>query len=346
MKDIELSDVKIIFKAVVGSRAQGLATEKSDWDYKGVYIQDNKNILSYGYKEFINNGKDETYYEIRRFLDLLIKGNPEALQLLYSEKEFIVTLEKEFIPVLENRDKFLTKKCAKSFAAYGFSQIRKSKGANKKINWEIERIERKTPLDFCYIMYKNDTVPLNDIVKNQSECGLSKLNHADNAYGLYLPTQDSNYRGIISEDSNELRLSSIEKGVNPDYILFYNKNGYSTHCKDYKSYQDWLINRNLNRLNVNKAHGQMYDSKNVLHCKRLVDIAKEIAVDHTIHMIRPNNEYLFKIKNGQIPLDVIVNESYEDIKKLDELYNKSNLPEEVDEDLVFDLLLKIRNYEQ
>ena len=63
------------------------------------------------------------------------------------------------------------------------------------------------------------------------------------------------FKGIVGENSNELRLSSIPKSLYPVATLYYNKDGYTTHCKDWKSYQTWLNERNLNRFHTNVSHG-------------------------------------------------------------------------------------------
>jgi hypothetical protein len=127
--------------------------------------------------------------------------------------------------------------------------------------------------------------------------------------------------------------------------MFYNKDGFSTHCKDYKSYQTWLNERNLNRFHTNVSHGQIYDSKNISHCFRLVSVAKEIALHGDLFVRRTNDvDYLLQIKRGEVPLDKIIEDVERDIAGLEEMYKVSNLPEDVDKDFVKELLLKIRLY--
>ena len=342
---------KLIFKAIIGSQAQGTSTPESDEDYKGVYTQNTDDLISYGYEEFIKVSKDESYYEVKRFLDLLSVANPEALELLFSPEDCILVNSPQFELIRKHKDMFLTKRCAKTFANYAYNQIKKSKGTDKKINWEKEKITRKTPLDFCYIEWGGKTMPvltyLNNCGFKQEHCGLVKLNHFDNCYSLYYDhfgTQK--FKGLVGENSNELRLSSIPKEYANDYpqtiVLYYNKDGYTSHCKDYKSYQQWLEERNLNRFHTNVTHGQLYDSKNLSHCRRLIDVAMEIGRTGTFSVKRPNVEQLLEIKRGDTPLDKIVEEAERDILLLDEIYKNSNLPEEVDMTFVKDLLLQIR----
>lgn len=342
---------KLIFKALVGSHSHGTDTPESDFDYSGVYVQDNDDILSYGYEEYLQVNKDEKYFEVKRFLDLLMVANPAALELLFAPKDCVMLISPHFELIYENRYMFLTKKCYNTFAGYAKTQIQKSKGTDKKINWEAQRVIRKTPLDFCYVEFGGKSVPLmrylGALGLKQENCGLVKLNHMDNCYSMYYDHWgEHKFKGIIGENSNELRLSSIPKEFADNahtVVLYYNKNGFSTHCKDWKSYQTWLSERNLNRFHTNISHGQLYDSKNISHCYRLVSVAKEIALYRELFVRRTEDvDYLLQIKRGEVPLDQIINNVENDIKGLKELYDNSNLPDDVDKEFVKKLLLKIR----
>lgn len=349
---------KLIFKALVGSQAQGTSTPESDRDIKGIYMQDVNDLISFGYEEFVEVTKDESYYEIKRFIELLMVANPNAIEILFSPDDCVLETSPQFKLLYDNRHRFLTKKCYGSFAGYANMQINKAKGLDKKMNWEKDRFERKTPLDFCYVHMNGKTKPLTTFLKEneleQERCGLVKLNHFDNGYAIYYDLlQNQNFKGIVGENSNELRLSSVSKEYHDLFVnkfklhpevLYYNKDGYTTHCKDYKSYQTWLKERNTNRYHTNKSHGQVYDSKNLSHCRRLIDIAKEIGETGTFTVRRPNAEYLMSIKRGDMPLDQIIADAEKDIKGLKDIYDNSNLPDDVDKEFVKELLLSIRMY--
>lgn len=76
---------KVILKVLVGSRAHGLANEDSDYDYRGVFVQPTKSILSLGgsYKSnsWFEGKEDQTMYEIGHFLFLATKCNPSILEV-------------------------------------------------------------------------------------------------------------------------------------------------------------------------------------------------------------------------------------------------------------------------
>lgn len=350
--------MKQIFKAIVGSQAYGTATSTSDTDYKGVYMQSTEELISFGYKEQTDNGKDETHYEVRRFLQLAQSANPTMLELLFMPEQFILTITPEFELIRAHRTKFLTKRCAHSFGGYAIAQIKKAKGLDKKMNWETGKMERKTPLDFCYVYQEGKTVPLQKWLKTEGKsqefCGLVALDHFRDCYAMYYDYHHHygthlnricnplGYKGIVLDDSNSVLVSSVSKGSQAEAIIHYNKDGYSQHCKSYREYHTWLEERNTQRYVDNTGHNQKIDGKNLLHCRRLLDMALEIANEGAINVLRPNREYLLQIRRGEVPLDDIIGKAEQDIAHLDSLYQTCSLPDDVDRNFVNDLLLEVR----
>lgn len=104
-----------LFECIVGSRAYGTNTPQSDTDIKGVYIQTNDDVLGLNYQEQEQPDKDTTYYEIRRFVELLGSANPTLLEMLFVDKQFIKYCHPAFQILIDNRHLFLTKKCNQTF---------------------------------------------------------------------------------------------------------------------------------------------------------------------------------------------------------------------------------------
>ena len=280
------------------------------------------------------------------------------LELLFSPEDCILHTSPAYELLKANRDKFLTTQCANSFGGYAIAQIKKARGLDKKMNFEKNRVVRKTPLDFCYIYENGQTRQFEKFLKenemNQEYCGLVRLEHFKDCYALYYDYQlqygqisnrnvePMGYRGVIGEDSNELRLSSVPKYADPVCLLYFNKDGYSMHCRDFREYQEWLENRNTQRYVDSVNHGQQIDGKNLMHCRRLLEMAREIATEGTIKVRRPNASELLKIRRGEVSLEQLLEQSEADIMDLDELFTKSSLPKEVDSEWVNNLLLEIR----
>src|SRR6218665_437133 len=100
---------------------------------------------------------DEVYYEIGRFVELLLKNNPNILEILASPEDCILYKH----PLMEQfkLEDFLSKLCKDSFAGYAMTQIKKARGLKKKIANPIEK-KRKSLLEFCYILQGYESVPL------------------------------------------------------------------------------------------------------------------------------------------------------------------------------------------
>lgn len=349
-----------------GSQAYGTNLPTSDTDYAGIFIQSQEDILGFNYKEQINDDKNDTvFYEIRRFLELLASNNPTILELMNTPEDCIIYKHPLYDIILKHKNEFITKVCAKSFGGYAIQQIKKAKGQNKKQNWEKEKVERKTPLDFCFLHQGTKSIPLTEWIDDdrpQEKCGLSKIPHSKDLYALYydfsenyepkyltdqgLSESDIKFKGIIFEDSNDVRLSSIPQGwIEKDWFIghmSYNKDGYSQHCKDFNSYQEWLKNRNEQRWVDVESHGQKIDGKNMMHCRRLLTMAREIGEGKGIIVRRPDSQELLAIRRGEVDLQTLINKSEQDILEIDEIFNNSNLPESVDKNIVNSILIKIR----
>lgn len=356
--------MKEIFKTIVGSQAYGTDIKGiSDIDHKGVYMQSIDDLISFNYKPQIEKSKDEVHYEIRRFIELLQSANPTVLELLFSPDDCIITKSPEFDLLIQNRDKFLTKKCLMSFGGYAVAQIKKARGLDKKMNWEKDKVTRKNVLDFCYVLTdKENTVGFDYWLQSMNfkeyfkegkllfseqpikyfkdNIGLAKVNNIPDLYSMY---EMNSGGGIVSEDSNDVQLRSIPKDAPFIAYLRFDKMGYSQHCKDYREYTEWLDNRNTQRYVDTQNHGQAIDGKNITHCRRLLDVAMEIATEKTINVRRPNREYLLSIRRGEVNLDSIIEQAEIDIKKLDELYANSGLPDDCSKEFCNELLLKIRH---
>lgn len=351
----------IIFEGIVGSHAYGISTETSDVDKKGVFIQPLEDILSFGYRDQISDEKnDVVFYEVRRFLQLLCSNNPTVLELLFLPSDCIIHINPIFNLILEKRDSFLTKACRLSFGGYAIQQIRKARGLNKKIVKPLDK-NKLSVLDFCYVPEGQGSISIREYLKernmDQKFCGLSSIPHMRSMYSLFYDKasqlrergvrvggESKKYKGIVQDeiDSNDVSLSEIEKREYPCTVLFFNKDAYSIYCKEYREYWDWVENRNESRFTDNMVHAKGYDGKNLAHCHRLLDTAIEIAENKKVEVRRSNRETLLKIRRGEFDYEKLVQEAEEKMQRMDLAFEKTDLPEKVDQSTVNQLLLEIR----
>ena len=335
----------IIFECISGSRAYGLDTPASDTDIRGVFILPKAQFYSLDYIGQINNEtNDIVYYELRKFIELCSKNNPNILELLNVPEECILYKNPIFDRV--TLDLFLSKICEKSFANYAFTQIKKARGLEKKIVNPMSE-QRKSVLDFCYVYHGSMSIPLLSFLSEhqlqQEDCGVANINHLKDCFNLY-HSEEIPYKGVISsEKSNEVSLSSIPKGEKPIAMLYFNKDGYSAYCKKYKEYWSWVKKRNENRYKTTISHGKNYDAKNMMHTFRLLGMAEEIAKEKTIHVKRKDRDFLLDVKHGKYEYDELVRWAEEKKVDLEELYAKSDLRDKPEIGIINDLLIELRS---
>jgi predicted nucleotidyltransferase len=118
-------DALVIYRCVVGSRAYGLATEDSDTDRRGIYLAPAELHWSlFGAPEqFEDNGAQECYWELQKFLTMALRANPNILECLYSPMaEKSTPLAEE---LLAQRHIFLSQMIFQTFNGYAMSQFKK-----------------------------------------------------------------------------------------------------------------------------------------------------------------------------------------------------------------------------
>jgi predicted nucleotidyltransferase len=334
----------LIFEVITGSRSYGLDTATSDTDIKGVFVLPKNMFYGLEYTAQVNNEtNDIVYYELKRFMELLSKNNPNILEMLHVPEKCV--LQKHSVMDLLQPEMFVSKLCEQSFANYAFTQIKKAYGLEKKIVNPVEE-ERKSVLDFCFVHEDTEAVPLKKYLEEkrleQSKAGLAAIAHLRDCYNLYY-SNEFNYAGVTKKDNaNEVSLSSIPKGEKPIAMLYFNKDAYSVYCKQYKEYWDWVAKRNEERYKTTMSHGKNYDSKNMMHVFRLLLMAKEIATESRINVYRKDREFLLAIKGGKFEYDQLVQQAEVLKDELPLLYQQSNLQDEPDVERINELLVKMR----
>jgi predicted nucleotidyltransferase len=398
------NDGRLLYNYIRGSHAYGLNVETSDIDTSGVYICKPNEILGLGfdYKDQVSDAKhDNVWFEIGNYLRLLLKSNPTIMESLFIPDKLIIgDVNPLFKPILENKNEFISKDLFNPLFGYGKSQIQKAKGLDKMINWEKDRVQRRTPLDFCYTFFQQGSSKIQNWLEyrglKQEYCGLVSIPNMHDVYGVYydwgrhfekegitlfmkdslvsqnvdedtlrkiresfinyfhLSTMEEfenkfneikpiGYRGILNDDktSNELRMSSVSKGEKPICYLSYNQTGYTKHCIDYKNYKEWEKNRNPIRYESNLKKN--YDSKNIMHCIRLMHMGIEIAKGEGFNVYRTwDREFLLNVRNHKMEFDEIMAYLDEKQNEFNNAIKTSTIRDHIDPNLVNDILIDIR----
>lgn len=324
----------LLFKGISGSQAYGLALPHSDVDMKGIFVLPQKEFYGLQYTDQLNNeSNDLVYYELKKFVDLLVKNNPNILELLSTPDDCVLYRHAVMNQLQPGR--FLSRLCNQTFAGYASAQIKKARGLNKKIVNPVDR-KHKYVADFCYVVHGQGSVPLKHWLSlnnyQQNDCGLVRIDHMRDVYALFHAGQFTvpvAMQGIDSgEAANDVVLTSVPAGVNPLAVMSFNKDGYSRYCREYKDYWDWVEKRNAERYENTVSHGKNYDAKNMMHVFRLLNMAEDIARYKQVNVRRAEREWLLRVRTGEFLYEDLVSQAEEQIQRIDELFNVSDLPDQ------------------
>lgn len=311
-----------ILKVYRGSHAYGTNTETSDIDIGGVCIPPIDYIIGcysfeqYESKNYINfptynkskKVADAVIYSLNKFINLAIGCNPNIIEYLFTDRTHIIKCTPEGQMLIDNRNIFLSKKARHTFGGYAFAQLK--------------RLTNKLPMEEAKKRLEN----LNQKI-NQLEIHLAKQNHEldiynnqkiwddnDAIYVLGIKTDIKNTNEIIGKHKNEI--IEIEKAMGGG-----NHNHHGSHKE--------LID----------MYG--FDSKHAMHLIRLLHMGLEILTTGECYVLRPDNNYLMAIRNGEYTLEYIQKEAERLFKLLDDALVKSKLPNSPDIKKVNKLLIDL-----
>lgn len=132
----------VLYSKVWGSRSHNTELPESDTDFLAVYAAPNAKMLgldppldsfdqeylkkfyaSLGIPKPAESIPDFQVHEVGKFAQLLMKGNPGILEMLFTNR--MVKYDRMFDPLVENRRMFLCKKAVEQYLGYANEQLKK-----------------------------------------------------------------------------------------------------------------------------------------------------------------------------------------------------------------------------
>ena len=158
----------LIYEYVRGSHAYGLQKPDgtSDVDTGGVFIEPDEWLdgLGLDYQEQVSDERnDTTWYSLKKFMTLLIQGNPNVLEAMFIPDRCVIYEHPIMTELKKHKGMFLSKQCFNPLIGYAAMQIKKCRGLNKLINYK--EVERKDILDFCHTFKAQGSQPIKDFLK-------------------------------------------------------------------------------------------------------------------------------------------------------------------------------------
>ncbi len=130
-EDLNNHTQHLLFKGISGSQSYGLALPHSDVDMKGIFVLPQKEFYGLNDTDQLNNeSNDIVYYELKKFIDLLTKNNPNIIEMLSTPEDCVLYRH----PIMGHLQPamFLSRLCNQTFAGYASAQIKKARGLNKR----------------------------------------------------------------------------------------------------------------------------------------------------------------------------------------------------------------------
>lgn len=336
----ELLQQNKLVEHMAGSRAYGTSLPTSDIDIRGVFCGNPINIRTpfFHIDEIEISGEDTKYYELVKFMELVIGQNPNVIETLWVDECDITFRTLGYQMLRDAREKLLTSKIAMTTSGYAMAQLKRIKGHNKWINKPQEE-NPPTVNQFVSVVLNSTTYPKWN--KQAPEYGFRAVHLGNNLYGLYQTVEG--FDSWIDYRGNPISLP-IEDfvGRKPDLIVKVNMEVYKTAFADWENYWTWKKNRNEVRSELEQQFG--YDTKHAMHLVRLLRMGVEALQDGIINVKRSDAAELLTIRNGAWTYEEVLEYSQDLDAKILQLIKISPLQKDVNKDEVARLLMDVQDW--
>lgn len=255
-------DQNTIFLTKHGSHAYGTSTPTSDLDLRGVCVQPESYYLGFlnQFDQSVNNKpQDITVFGLRKFFELATKGNPNALEILFTDPSDHLKMTEEGEMLLSCREAFLSKKLKHTLSGYAHAQIKRIKTHRR---WILHPPSHK-PTRAEYGLPERTAVPADQLmaaaslIKKQIESWDLDLEPLDEASRI-------EFQGRLSEVLAEMHLTSDEQfraagrviGLSENFLAILDKErAYNAAKAEYDQYEHWKKTRNAARYEIEEKYG-------------------------------------------------------------------------------------------
>lgn len=350
MNATELSQKYLIFKCQAGSHAYGMNTANSDQDIRGLFIAPPEyhlgNFQHVEQVEIKSTGEDCVIYELKKFVELASKCNPNIIEMLFTPERFVYHIDPAFEEFIVNRHLFISKIAKFAYSGYAIAQLKRIKGHKKWIN----QPQSETPpniLDYCKVIYVSgeiclDNLKIREFLQDKFLCKTS-----NNLFRIFksekfskLPVSEDGVNFQFVDISDE-KLFERDGKVEGCGVLVFREDDFKEDRQKWNQYWNWKENRNEVRSKLEEEYN--YDTKHAAHLVRLLKMCEEILTTGELIVHRPDAQELLAIRNGSKSYDEIIEWAEAQDRKMDDLYEKSTLqhsPNKVEIDKLYMRVVK------
>lgn len=309
---------KEVVRLRFGSHLYGTATEKSDLDFKGVFLPSKREILLGKIPKSLtsNTGNDrsknspedidEEIYSLHYFIELACKGETVALDMLHAPLDFVEHYTSVWKFIVDNRQRFYTKNL-KAFVGYARRQAAKYGIKGSRLN------AAKQLLDFLIYEFPDE-----------------RLLVANRLFSVWEKLPLGEHQKMIESSPNGIRQYEICGRILQETIT-----GAYAYNQIKIFYDAYGARAKL------AAKNEGIDWKAISHALRAAYQVKEVLTDKTITFPRPEAKFLLEVKQGQLDyLSEVAPHLEELIAEVEILAAKSDLPEKADKGFWDDFIIE------
>lgn len=300
-KDISQS----IYVTLSGSYGYGTQRDDSDIDVRGVVVEKKQYLFGLeSFEQFEDRQTDTVLFGLKKYISLCISANPGALELLGTNEDSIVFMNKAGRLLRDHADLFLSKRVIQSFGGYATAQFR--------------RLSNALAHDYY------------DSLEQEHHLANLLKGTIDHFNSTYTPFDKQSIR-IYCDEHEEKVLADIHLQGYPlkDFVGIYSE--MNSIIRTYNK---------LNNRNRKKDEGSLY--KHAMHLIRLLLMGTDILKGKGIITRRTDDlTLLMDIRNGKYNYDEIFKLSDECYKAFEEAAKHTILQDKADVDKVELLMDKV-----
>jgi predicted nucleotidyltransferase len=346
-KDIEWIRNRTLFLTIHGSHAYGLATPTSDIDVRGIAIPPAEYFLGFN-KTFDNLIASDPYdmqiFNLVKFFALTSQGNPNTLELLFTEEEDHILVSDLGRILLDNRDKFLSRNLKERYIGYAKAQAHRIKNHKRWIDNPVMPPPTREEFGLSEKMSinKDQYLTVKALFDKQIDQWTCDFEPFSEPQKIYLQGKVS---AILAEMSilsdNKWELAARNLGADENFIfLLQREKAYQNLVDDYSNYLTWKKHRNPERAKLEAKIG--YDAKHSTQLIRLLLVGKEALLTGKLRVKRlEDREELMEIKNCHWPYQKVIDRADQIEAEVKAAYFQSPLPIKPNINALDDLCIRL-----
>ena len=351
LQNLDWLKTNTIFLTLHGSHAYGTNIATSDIDYRGFCVAPKKYYLGYRneYKNYVQNEPDLTIFECKKFFNLCLKANPNALEILFTDPKDHLIVHPAVEKILANKSMFLSKKAKHTFSGYAFGQLKR---IHLHYSW-ITNQPTRPPTRADVGLPEKSEVPQDKILSAMA--AVKKQMDIWNWHEL--DGVEPSIRQAI-KDEFQTMLTEItqwpwQELEDRTWLAACNQIGFSTNViellakerklaakqQEWKDFLKWKAERNPTRHALEAKYG--YDTKHGMHLVRLMNVCTELLTTGKMNVFRPDAALLLEIRNGKYTYHELIDWFTNKEKELQEIYKSCTiLPDEPNHELAEEICIE------